>query len=516
MYRFIPVVLFAVVIVGCSSVEHSANKQDFVPVEKSYVGTIQSHSEYIADLESNYVLLTDASSRVYLHSFLHDLSQYENARVRVGGIYQPMRMAESSIDVLNVDSVDELDVVKNIKKVQAYQTYKFDALGFDAKLPKDIEAKIISDSALFAFENTNFTLSLKSPNLDFDSYLNQFSEHSSDILKINDNLFYLYFISDFESLYVFEYADLAVELKVSKFESSLQSSIDKVLENIEIAVTNVDLFETNSEFDVVEQASSVDALEPELESSDSVNIVPEVGDFNQELIIERSNELTSVANPVVEAAENLYQVESTNLNSNQYRPIIAAFELSSNNLLSDLAIVSRYYFAESKHFYVEYLDKKSQPKRVLVSYDENLKVIARFVEDEVMDWKLVSGENFIYDQKLTLVEKSGDVVDIKEGFRLFESLPLEFSLQYPMHMYYMRISDQYEFASDPNLEATTFSVERLDGFDINNFYKVDTNLYFNGQEYIKVLPQFYVRILNFGLSQSELDYILSTIKLLSL
>ena len=133
-----------------------------------------------------------------------------------------------------------------------------------------------------------------------------------------------------------------------------------------------------------------------------------------------------------------------------------------------------------------------------------------------MDWKLVSGENFIYDQKLTLVQKSGDVVDIKEGFRLFESLPLEFSLHYPMQMYYMRISDRYEFASDPNLKEATFFVERVESFDSQSYYKLDTNLYFNGQDYIKVLPEFYIRFENKTLTQSELDYILSTIKLLSL
>lgn len=509
-------------IVGCGGIDKSSST-DFIPVEKSYVGNIQSHTEYIPDLDSEFVLLTDANARIYLHSFLHDLSTYEDSRVRVSGIYQPMQMASSSIDVLNVDSIDELDVVKKIEKVQTFRNYKFNDLGFDAKLPEDIDPKIIADSALFSFENTNFTISVKQIPSDFDSYLNTFSPFASDILKISDKLFYLYFISDFESLYVYELADKAVEIKVSKFESSLQSSADKVLENIQISISNPELFgidivsENNdgSPNDVItKENDTILESTPEQTKAPSDDS-PQMLNFNQDNVISNNAQPATIATAKSDIASKLY-VEQENFVTNEFKPIIAAFELSSNNLISDLDTVSRYYFAESKHFYVEYFDKNSQPKRVLIAYADNLKVIARFVEDEVMDWKLVSGENLIYDQNLTLVEKSGDVVSLKEGYRLFESLPLEFSLQYPMQMYYMRISDRYEFAADPNLKETTFAVERIENFDTESFYKLDTNLYFNGTDYIKVLPKFYVKISNFTLSQVELDYILSTIKFLSL
>jgi len=520
MYRFLPFVIFAAMVVGCGGVNNSSSSPDFIPVEKSYVGTIQHHTEFIPNLESEYLLNTDANARVYLHSFLHDLSQYKDSRVRVSGIYQPIDLAGSNIDVLNVDSIDELDVVKNVEVTQNYQFQRFDELGYEVNLPEDVETKIISDSVLFAFENTNFTIKVNSLSTDFDTYLNQFQSYASDIMKVNDKLFYLYVLSDYETLYVMEQNSLALELKVSKFESSLQSSVDKVIENLKLNINDPSILESaqipSSEVSLDVEPAEGEQSKPALESEQKENEQPtqQPVEFKIEPTQSATNQMQTAT--VSAPASDIYQIEAENLELNQYKPIIAAFELSSNNLVSDLKEVVRYYFAESKHFYVEYLSTDDENKRVLISHDENLKVIARFVEDEVMDWRLVSGENFVYDQNLTLVEKSGTIINIKEGYRLFESLPLEFSLQYPMQMYYMRVDDKYEFAFDPNLKETAFMVERIDSFDTASFYKLDTNVYFNGSEYVKVLPSFYIQFTNFKLSESELDYILSTIKFLSL
>ena len=519
MYRFLSLFALCLVIFGCGGANEGSVNNAVVAIEKSFIGIVSSNTDYISDLEASHVLLTDANSKIYLQSFLHNLNDYQNSRVRVSGFSSDLNVADKTISTLEVNSIDLLDKVVVESESQQFETYSFEQLGLEINLPNDLAIKENEQSVFFSFANSNFTITPSVLKSEYDTYLINYSEYPSDLLRVDNHTFNLFLLSDYEHLYTLDLGHYVIEIKVSLFDNSLQSKIDLLLENIQFTTLPGSIFEVNQVLSTQEetiepQGQDVSALEQQnndtnestlIESSVSQEI--DSTEYASSLKIDTQN--TSETQSVI---TDIVQPQTTS----PYQTEINRFELSSKALLGDLTEISRYYFAESSHFYVEYINSMGENKRALISYANNLKVVARFVEDEVMDWRLVTGQNLVYDQKLTLVDASGKSHDLKEGFRLFESLPLEFSLQYPMQMYYMRNEDTYIFADDPNLKEISFTVSKVESFDSQKFNKVDSNIYFNGVDYIVNLDEVILQLTNKSLSIDVLNYILSTVSMLSL
>ena len=518
-------ILLSVALISACSSSNSDESIEQSKIEKSFIGTIYENQDFISGVDASHYILTDAQTKIYVQSFIHDLDSYEDSRVRVTGGFSAVNVSNSTVDFLSVDSIDLLDVsVETEDQNTIFKNYAFDELGISMSLPEDLNIKENQNSLFFSFENTNFTISpiiLKSK---LENHLQLYSDYQSDLLRVdNDTNFHLFILSDFEHLYVLDRGVFVVEIKVSLFENSLQSSIDEILMNLDLQALPDSIFTSlNTEIEDVE-LESVESKEESSNSEDNQDqdFTPEANEnsdnqptYSSTLKIDQVNLDVASSNSSNTVSEST-TVDSAPVVSSPYDQEISRFELVANTLLGDVKKIQRYFFAESKHFYVEYLSTSDENKRALIAYNGNLKVAARFVEDEVMDWRMISGQNLVYDQQLTMVDSTGVSYSLKEGYRLFESLPLEFSLQYPMQMYYMRNGDTYIFANDPNLSDIAFEISNISDFPMNKYTKINDKTYFNGSDYVLVFGSKKLLIENESVSIDVLNYILSTVSILS-
>ena len=503
-------------IFGCGKANNNISTPSAVTVEKSFIGSVEVNNDYISGLDATHILLTDANSKIYLKSFLHNLNEYIGARVRVSGSFLESNFANKSISELEVSSIDLLEKVLIESNKQSFSLESFDKLGLAFNLPENLQIKENDQSVFFSFGNSNFTITPSFLKSDYDTYLQSYNEYASDILRVDKYTFDLFLLSDYEHLYTLNMGTYVLEIKVSLFDNSLQSQIDLLLENLSVEALSDSIYSIQVPEQETNTTSNLDSpSEPEESTQSIYDIEVQTNLSTPKEDTEYASSLKIDSKPVTTSSLQLTTPLAPETMS-PYDSEIKRFELSAKTLLADLSEVSRYYFAESSHFYVEYKDNNGDSKRALISYSNNLNVVARFVEDEVMDWRLVSGQNLVYDQKLTLVDPSGKSHNLKEGFRLFESLPLKFSLQYPMQMYYMRNDDTYMFADDPNLKDVAFTISKVTSFDRSKYKSHEHNVFFNGVNFIIELDGNLMKFTNESLPIDVLNYILSTVSILSL
>ena len=515
MLRLLSFILLSLVIFGCGQADENTPSPSAIVVEKSFIGSVKINSDYISGIDASHILMTDANSKIYLKSFLHNLNEYIDSRVRVSGSFIETDFANKSISQLEVSSIDMLEKVSVEEDAQTFEKVDFNKIGLSLNLPDKLQFKENDKSVFFSFGNSNFTITPTLLDSDYNNYLENYSQYPSDLLRVDKYNFNLFLLSDYEHLYTLDLNGFVLEIKVSLFDNSLQSKIDLLLENLEVDMLEDSVF--NIEFSELIEEELENTQEEMIDENSNIKSNDEV-EANAKKDVDSTEYASSLkidSSPVIQAVSS-NTVDEIPQTLSPFDSEIKRFELSANAILSDLSSVTRYYFAESQHFYVEYVDTEGTNKRALISYANNLNVVARFVEDEVMDWRLVTGQNLVYDQKLTLVDSSGNSHNLKEGFRLFESLPLEFSLQYPMQMYYMRNDDTYIFADDPNLKEVAFTISKITNFDKLKYNKTSSNLYFNGIDYIIELNGVLLQLSNKSLPVDVLNYILSTVSILTL
>jgi len=141
MYRFLSLFALCLMIFGCGGANEGSVNNAVVAIEKSFIGIVSSNTDYISDLEASHVLLTDANSKIYLQSFLHNLNDYQNSRVRVSGFSSDLNVADKTISTLEVNSIDLLDKVVVESESQQFETYSFEQLGLEINLPNDLAIK---------------------------------------------------------------------------------------------------------------------------------------------------------------------------------------------------------------------------------------------------------------------------------------------------------------------------------------------------------------------------------------
>ena len=118
------------------------------------------------------------------------------------------------------------------------------------------------------------------------------------------------------------------------------------------------------------------------------------------------------------------------------------------------------------YVYIAY-DTHVQPLRLLMGYDlaggtlVNVKTHAFFAAGYDVDWGLSDGEDLTKGFPVTVRynNESKKMIDLQEGFRLFESGPFDFSIQYPSHWYVQGQSGKYLFNDEPLDGTYLISVE---------------------------------------------------------
>jgi hypothetical protein len=534
--KFLFVFSVVFLVVGCSSPDESY--EDFV--SRSFIGVIQEAQVPLEGLNDIYALSTDASSVIYLQSFVHDLSSFVDTRVKVTGDFKVLDLANNNVDFLMVNTIDSLDAAKITLEEDKLEIYDFPNLAIKFPATAALEIKESEDSIFFSLDSTNFLVSRRQLNSSgYELYLKTYQNVPSDLLLIAGSSFNVFFNSEYEQLYVTQVGDFVLEIKVSLFESSKQSTIDDFLSSLMILKFAVDEEINELPDDILESLNTpaekvTDAQNSEEVSTlESMQLAPIISSSEDVTVDEQLQTKldSSLSGPASLSGVNSDYtsklvigsqpyLENVTLNANidsPYSSVISRFSVLAKDLLPFYSSSLEFAFTESNYFYIIYLDVSSNKQRALFSYsDKAFNLQAEFEEGTVMDWKLVSGDNPVYDQSLTVFSidpqnSNFTIHSLREGFRLFESLPLEFSLHYPKDWFYKREANSYIFSDSSEMLSVLLTVELLNSFDPLAFSKISPDLFFNGGTYVRAISDGkFLRISANNLDLLTLEYIVNS------
>ncbi|MFA6435711.1 MAG: hypothetical protein WCW30_01040, partial [Candidatus Gracilibacteria bacterium] len=145
----------------------------------------------------------------------------------------------------------------------------------------------------------------------------------------------------------------------------------------------------------------------------------------------------------------------TTSTSSDHQATIDSLKTQLDSLIPDSGdwTPTQYSFVEPDYVYVEYQDSTTGTKGRLLLKElssDSFEVLAVFKEGETTDWTLVSGTNEASGLSQTSVNaESGQSYSIPEGYALFESSSLQFSMPYPSQWYYSRSGDSFYFSDEP-------------------------------------------------------------------
>jgi hypothetical protein len=367
-------------------------------------------------------MVTEDKSRVYLRSLLFDLGKYEGVKVRITGNYFQEEISGSPVDLLVVNSVDLLeDVDLSEEDVKEYRSTKlgleleYDASSLDIDesgtrllltsrdYPGSIVFKLYKetpelDLKLFMDENYD--------NTEFESRTIGGKKYETNSSNFNDKL--IYFIksgSYFYEISVVGFSELT--------DSEKSTELEELLAKVKYITVDNDFFKDNSK---VEDEISEKKPETAPETAKTVQV------------------------------------------NSEFQSTINSFKKVEASILTGYASTKSYSFADVNNFYVIYTDKDEKTKRAQIRNNSgNFEVVGKFESGNEVDWVLTDGKNTLFDKQLTLVqvgeEGNARSVEILKGYRYFESLPLEFGMQYPQSWYYSRSDDTYLFSDKPISEG---------------------------------------------------------------
>lgn len=395
------------------------------PSLRTFQGELDELASKIRGLDVTHVIVTDAKERVYLRSALFDLDDYIGDRVRVYGAYSEEEVSGKPVNVVTVDKVDILA-----------------ESGSEAELDKVYSS---SKSGLkFGYSSELFSLS------DQDGSVSLVSKDGKGSISIKD--FKTSFELDSESYISLNYGSL----DFSSSSVGVAGLSAKVAEAANGSTTVIVSREGHFYDFTLKNPSNNDGVDSAFdEILDTVQFISidEKEEDNNEEADNSDNEENDQTND-----DNDSQVDDVNSNDkpvsgSSFDGIIAGFGSKSSSLISDFDSPVSYSFTDNGYFYVIYGDEGGSD-RALVQYsgESNFSVIAKFKRGAVKDWDLVSGDNVAYNRPLTLVlvgENGATEVTLEQGYRYLESLPLGFSLQYPMSWYYSRGGNTYRFSDKP-------------------------------------------------------------------
>jgi hypothetical protein len=389
--------------------------------EKSYQGEIQELTAKLSDIDATHVLVTTAKERVYLRSVLFDLTEYIDKNVRVFGVYSEEEISSKPVDLLTVTQIDLLDGDEEV----SFLGYSSQKIGLTFNYPdsffeiKDTETGInlIHDGS--SVDKVTFKVLKVSAEMDDKLYIEK--NYPNDVFASVNDLGYsnLKGVSNFDYvnrnklIYIFKFDSYFYEVSTFSSDENIIEYLDEILASIKYAGS------------------------PTIKFSEVTEPV------DQKYVLDNSKPVSS--QPLVGVSK--------------YKNVIELFYTKATDVLPSYKNALNFSFTDNGYFYLAYLDTSSIKKRALIKYDGSVfTVVAQFDVGAIEDWKLVSGNNIVYDRPQTFVPitLTGNLKDVEiiPKFRYFESLPLKFSTQYPQSWYYNRQEDTYIFSDKPLDEST--------------------------------------------------------------
>lgn len=417
-------ILFFVIIVtflsGCSS---KVSEIDHSRQYESFEGVITALPVPISGLDVTHSITTPEKSRVYLRSLLFDLAEYEDAQVRIFGDYIQEIVLDNPVDVLTVTSIDFLEdpISLNNAELEVFSSpyfgmsFVYDKSSFGVTKSSD---RIVIRSFVDSSTITVYTY-YKTPELDIDLVISRDAIVGNKVNRLIGNHSGMVISSSGKNTYVFiDRNELFYRINFENFEDSSLELIDSFLDGVEF----IDYSITR---ELAERDSGLELL----------------GDSELDL--------------------NVVEVNSS-IDTFIHKGVVERFGSRVRVLLPNYRSPVSYSFTDNLHFYFVFINNFDQKERILFSYsDSEFTEVARFRPGQNTDWELVSGVNSVAERPLSvlIVEDGGSrSIDLIQGYRYFESLPLGFGIQYPQSWYYARIDDTYIF-SDAPIESSNAKVK---------------------------------------------------------
>lgn len=455
-------------VISCSSLLLSGcfGSDEDVAIDSSYnvqsfVGVVKNLSD--TSINATHILETDIGEEIYLRSPLFDLNEYVGSTLRVtGGI----EVLESGSKILSVDSKDILDMEDNSTEPFLYE---FEDKGFEIELPKNKYEISESESlANFVAEEYSFSVRAipKGLELDLEIYLDEnYGDQIPQTIQSNlGDSYSKLTLSSGRWVYINNTDSVIYEI-IFNSDGSNNAEMNLEINNI------IDNIFYNPEEINQDTTSEVSELEEDEDSNSGGD-----NDTNED------NETSSETDKTSNTSE---PVDLSSLTSEVSSVVKSVNENKSAKLGSNVEIY-KYSITDNNYVYVSYLDDEDKFRKLFQVNGNELTETASFEEGVETDWELVSGDNVAYERplKMVFVEEDGyRQVDVKEGYRYFESRPLSLGFHYPRQWYYAGGSKSYEFSNEPlpngetlvMIELIEDSFNKVSGSSVSGNIKKETS-----------------------------------------
>lgn len=422
--KFFKVGFSAIVLLlaGCAVSDDPAEQGKSV----MYTGTLRSLGEVLVEEKADYILESDDGNVYYIYSDFLDLDKekYKNARVQISG--EIVKITESGKEVIAIESIVpmtkeiiEKDVINDtVKKYQNLDIgFRIDGLtGFNVK---EFQNQVVFEKGENSFTVTRFD-NTTAVSLDDWLTLSNVPERMQVFIGQDKLKGYMYSKASNTPVYYVSRTNLYIyEIDLVFSDERSESELKTILNSFRfVPLRESDLFGKNS----VGNDSAIEMEKVKAYFADHLaEIVPDYKDGRYSIV--------------------------------QYEFLNTQMEDTSTE-------------GAGNYVYIVY-GSEEVVRRILVSYEFSMnkisdaKVRATFKEGTVTDWELLDGEDKIKGFPTIIVKVAEGVspVALLDGFRLFESAPFKFSVQYPSNWYVQGQSGKYLFNDAPLKGDYLISIE---------------------------------------------------------
>jgi hypothetical protein len=441
MKKFITILLIScssLLLTGCFGGENEVDVDSSYNIQ-SFVGVVKDLSD--ASVNATHLLETDIGEQIYLRSPLFDLSDFVGSTLRVTGGMEELETGER---ILSVDSKDILNLEDNSSEPFLYE---FDEKGFEIELPQNkYEISESETLANFVAEDYSFSVRVipKGLELDLELYLdeNYGDQIPQDVMSNLGDRYSKLTLSSGRWVYIHNTDSVIYEL-IFNSDGSDNAEMNLEINNV---IDNIFYNPEDIEQDTKSEVSEIDETDKDDEQE-------EKEDSNTE---EGQSDNNTASEPVDLSALTA-----------EVSQVVKTVNSQKNAKVDSEASIYKYSITDNSYVYVSYINDDEDKFRKLFKVEgDNLSETAYFQEGVDTDWELISGENVAYDRplKMVFVEDEGyRQVEVKEGYRYFESRPLSLGFHYPRQWYYAGGSKSYEFSNKPLPDGETLvMIEVLD------------------------------------------------------
>ncbi len=385
----------------------------------SYTGTLKNLGEVAVSGKADHILESDDGDIHYVYSSFIDLDKvkYQDVRVQING--EVTDRTDSGKEIIAVESVIPLteEVIEQDSKDETPKKYQNVEVGFKLEGLVGWSIEEFANQVTLTKDQAKFTVTRleNESGLTLDEWLDRNNMSKATPVFIGPDKLKAYLRESANSpIYFISRTDKYVyEVRLLYTDPEFENEIKSVLNSFRF----IPMVEVKAE----------DKDEKEASVSDNVDVVKKYF----------TNNLADLAPDYGGSDYEILQFE----------------------------FVTEPEESEKEYLYIVYSDGEKRI-RLLVSYKsdkgvENVSTEAVFEEGVITDWEIADGEDKAKGLPTLIVKvgSSSGPIALEEGYRLFESGPFDFTVQYPSNWYVQGQSGKYLFNDAPLNGTYLISVE---------------------------------------------------------